>query len=151
MPVDGGTMVNADEKLILAVFHYDELHNSRSPHYSNTNRRTLGCARSPTPQAHQAVLPGALCQGVFEAAAPLVTHVGVIAPKQCSHYCVCRAPISNKRMTLRCAFYLRFFWSHEVSVRWLARLGHVKQNQVTHWLIPLPPVTQITSFWESTL
>ena len=39
-------MANADERLILAVFNYDELYNSRSPDYSNTNRLTHGCARS---------------------------------------------------------------------------------------------------------
>ena len=30
--INGGTMANADERLILAAFNYDELYNSRSPH-----------------------------------------------------------------------------------------------------------------------
>lgn len=37
-----------------------------------------GYARSPAPQAHHAVLPDVLCQGVFEVAAPVATRLGEV-------------------------------------------------------------------------
>lgn len=85
------TMPNADKRLILAVFKYNELYNST--HYSNTNRRkppfffinpiwSTGFASRPAPQVHYTVLPDCALQRHFWSGLYHRSRVGVALPFQ---------------------------------------------------------------------
>lgn len=110
---NSGTVANADERLMLAVFNYDELYKSIARQRQDLDVRlnpfhfhvhliwSPGCARSPAPRAHHAVLPDALRQGIFEAAAPVATCVGVIVAPECP--CRGRSPKETKEYEKMCA------------------------------------------------